>query len=672
MPHTEPGHGEGSSSTALPRVHDAPENAPPMRLFLMAAAVCGLWVTGCKKDELKAGALNVRVSHDTFQQGCIIVTVRDAADASRSATTQVALTPASPNPVQIAVFRQEGWGTLLNVQAEAREVSCSGAQLNTVATTSEQVPEKGSLDVPLAIDAVDEDGDGYVKTAQGGTDCDDRIGSATVNPAAPETCDGTDNNCADGESDATDKKTWYVDADSDSYGSTEVKSCNQPSGTVARGDDCNDAEGSIRPGQSELRCDGKDDNCNTLVDEEFGVGNDCPAELSCPGKLACGSGPNQTQCNRIQDPVSWFVDDDGDGFSGTDVGLGCVSPKPGGVASSQDCDESSTYVRSGLAESCDRMDNDCANGVDNGITCDTSPASWSTASGSGSTPDWDAVATYGENGTWLAGNNVLTRIEGSTVVAVTCAGDWKAAWSSKDGRVIVVGANGKLATASRVDTQCYVKSGPDTGGGDSLNGVTGLDTTGIDPTAYAVSSTGKIYRWSPPYDTSTVEVVATVAANLRAIHLATKLETMIAVGIVNSSTSGAFRFDPGTGGWISEAMPSNTTGDIRGVHVLSDRYAYAVGDNGQVFERAMGRWTQLPKLNQPNSSSSANVLDVVAYSHKAIYAVTNMGEVAFYDGTGWTNPFEGTKTLNSIDGVLPTRIVAAGQDGTLVNWPKVP
>lgn len=63
---------------------------------------------------------------------------------------------------------------------------------------------------------------------------------------------------------------WYADADNDNYGdlSSTQLSCTMPSGYVADSTDCNDADGSIYPGATEL-CNSIDDNCDGTTDEEF-------------------------------------------------------------------------------------------------------------------------------------------------------------------------------------------------------------------------------------------------------------------------------------------------------------------------------------------------------------------------------------------------------------------
>ncbi len=116
-----------------------------------------------------------------------------------------------------------------------------------------------------AIDAVDVwadlDGDGYGDPAVPGLACEGAAGWAD-----------NDLDCDDDAPEVNPETEWYVDADDDGFGdeTSIVVSCEQPPDAVLVGGDCDDSRFSVYPGAEET-CNGRDMDCNGVVDDGCGV-----------------------------------------------------------------------------------------------------------------------------------------------------------------------------------------------------------------------------------------------------------------------------------------------------------------------------------------------------------------------------------------------------------------
>ena len=163
-------------------------------------------------------------------------------------------------------------------------------------------------------------------------DCNDTTTAAHV--GAPEICDGIDNDC-DGNTDednASDALTWYLDADGDGHGGSNLatQACSQPGGYVSSSDDCNDLNASAHPGGTEV-CDGADNDCDGTVDE-----------------------------NDATDTSTWYADADGDGFGDAATSTVACDAPSGYTDDATDCDDTTTSTNPAADETWyDGVDADC-------------------------------------------------------------------------------------------------------------------------------------------------------------------------------------------------------------------------------------------------------------------------------------------------------------------------
>lgn len=172
---------------------------------------------------------------------------------------------------------------------------------------------------------------GYVSN---NTDCNDTAASAY--PGGTEYCNSIDDNC-DGRVDnsAVDTIAFYLDSDSDGYGSTSIRrSCTQPAGYATTNTDCNDTSASISPGASEY-CNSVDDNCNNSIDESSAV-----------------------------DAQTWYQDSDSDGYGNVFVSQRACTQPANYLSDATDCDDSNLNISPVAIEYCNGIDDDCDSTID--------------------------------------------------------------------------------------------------------------------------------------------------------------------------------------------------------------------------------------------------------------------------------------------------------------------
>ncbi len=168
-------------------------------------------------------------------------------------------------------------------------------------------------------------GDG--DTCPGAFVCDDGVcclnGGSPSCPTLPLPGGG----CADGT-----PIVYFRDEDGDGDGNEKVSRvfCHAPlrKGWVTTGTDCDDVDPAINASASE-QCNGKDDNCNRVVDEGL---------------------PNLR---------AFYPDEDGDGVGVEDAGVQACAAPPGYTATSEDCARYDPSKFPGAGEQCNNLDDDC-------------------------------------------------------------------------------------------------------------------------------------------------------------------------------------------------------------------------------------------------------------------------------------------------------------------------
>ena len=127
--------------------------------------------------------------------------------------------------------------------------------------------------------------------------------------------DGDDSGAPD--SSAPSDSLPVVDADADGF---------------AEDEDCDDADPSVHPEAAET-CDDRDEDCDGAVDEGL-------------------------------DEATWYDDVDGDGHGDPETSLVACEAPEGWVDVADDCDDAEPSAWTGAEESCDGIDNDCDDEVD--------------------------------------------------------------------------------------------------------------------------------------------------------------------------------------------------------------------------------------------------------------------------------------------------------------------
>jgi len=236
-------------------------------------------------------------------------------------------------------------------------------------------------------------------------DCDDN--NAAIYPEANEWCNGKDDDC-DGDLDEPDSlgcNELYTDSDNDGFGTGEaVCLCGTPPGYASMTGDCDDDDQLSKPGALE-QCDGKDNDCDEIVDEEGALGcsqlyldkdgdgygvlgsakclcapegdykaevtgdcNDADASVH-PSAFEICNGADDNCNGQIDEGVetTYYKDNDGDGYGTPNDKLEeCQAPE-GYVDNGTDCNDFNESIHPTADELCNDIDDNCNGVVDDGL-----------------------------------------------------------------------------------------------------------------------------------------------------------------------------------------------------------------------------------------------------------------------------------------------------------------
>ncbi|MFY8079043.1 MAG: MopE-related protein [Flavobacteriales bacterium] len=233
-------------------------------------------------------------------------------------------------------------------------------------------------------------------------DCNDS--NSSIYPNALEVCNTFDDDCDGLINEGFSFITYYADSDGDGFGNpnASLSACSPPAGYVTNNGDCNDANAQVKPGAVEL-CNLIDDNCNGQINEGlvfvnyyidtdqdgFGAGaatNSCTPIFGnyVTNNLDCNNNnasirPNAIEiCNSIDDNcnnliddgltfVNYYIDADGDGYGAGNATNSCSNLGAGYATNNTDCNNFNADIRPNAIESCNGIDDNCNNAIDDGI-----------------------------------------------------------------------------------------------------------------------------------------------------------------------------------------------------------------------------------------------------------------------------------------------------------------
>ena len=429
--------------------------------------------------------------------------------------------------------------------------------------------DDGALDAVTAYADADADGFGDAASAstvctvgagqvENGDDCDDT--SALSYPGAAEVCDTADNDCNGIVDDgAVDAGSYFADTDGDGFGdaAAAMMACAAPAGFVVDDSDCDDTTAGSFPGADEL-CDGEDNSCDGIVDEDpldgttaytdtdgdgHGVlatafqtcvvgagfatlGDDCDdANVAVfPGADEYCNGVDDN-CDATTDEATavdagtFYADTDSDGYGNAAAAQDACTQPVGYVTSATDCNDSAAGVNPGATEVCDasNVDEDCDGAredADASLDLATRSAFYADTDGDGFTTSLSVLSCDAPTGF----APVSASLDCEDTDATVNPGETEVCGNLVDDDCAASTACDFTGDATLNDADMRIL-GTTTGerAGSSLTAAGDLNGDGAFDVAIGVPGTstgqGKVYVWYGPVDSSATLATADVVIN---------------------------------------------------------------------------------------------------------------------------------------------------------------